>query len=198
MLTKIGKTLYGLKDGAIEAPIRLVVPLGYGFTEAGLPDAARRTTLEAAKIAEEFGAVLAYCNVNYLGPGLEEKEDAAKKVILKNFYLNRVIVADPCQNSVSEARNIKKAFQRAKVTTPSVIMVVCDWPHARSTRLIWNKVFLSSLIRTRSVEGEWDKTHLVPLQRSLPKWLAANILRHGALLVLGTDWVAKKQYTQKN
>ena len=193
----MGKALYGLKDGTIEAPIRLVVPLGYGFTEAGLPDAARKTTFEAARIAEKFGAALAYCNVNYLGPGLEDKEDAAKKAIFKNFNLSRVIVADPCQNSVIEARNIKKAFQRTKIVTPSVIVVVCDWPHARSTRLIWNKVFLFSLIKVKSIEGEWDKTHLVPLQRSLPKWLVANILRHGALRILGTDWVAKKQYTQK-
>lgn len=197
MIKRLARVLYGLKDDEIKWPVGLVVPLGYGFSKSGLPDAARKTTFEAAKIAEKFQTTLAYCNVDYLGPGMEEKEDAAKREILKNFNIPRIIVADPCQNSVTEARNIKKALWRANIATPSVVDIVCDWPHARRTHIIFEEIFYSSMIKIKSVEGEWDRTHLVSLQRSWSRWMIANILGHGALRVLGIDWVAKRQYTQK-
>lgn len=175
MMKRLARVLYGLNDDEIEWPIRLVVPLGYGFSEFGLPDAARKTTFEAAKIAEKFKTTLAYCNVDYLGSGMEKKEDEAKRAILKNFKIPKILTASPCQNSVIEARNIKKAIQRANITMPSVVVIVCDWPHARRIRLIWKEVFFSSMIKIKSVEGEWDRTHLVSLQRSWPN-LILNIL----------------------
>ncbi|MDO8492730.1 MAG: hypothetical protein Q7S34_03770, partial [bacterium] len=161
-------------------------------------DAARKTTATAARIAIlAKTAPLVICNVNYFGEDKMQAEDAAKRKIIELQQFNgKIIVAKPCQNSVTEARNIKRALLEAGVN-PKKITVVCDWPHAWSTRIIWRRTFPGVRIQIWSVAAQWDSSHFVPAQRSNLSWLITNILRHGALVVMGLDWVAQKQYVKK-
>ncbi len=194
----IVKSLYGIPNIPI-ADADIIVPLGYGWSTAGLPHAAQLTTKAAAEIlAQQKNARIIYSDVAYFGEDIMWQEDQAKLRILKEVLTpvakyHKVCLADPCINSVTEARNIKKVVY-GNGLKPKRIVVVCDWPHARSTRLIWRREFPDVEIVTHSVEAEWDDTHLVPAQQSNESWLLQNMLRHAALLTLGSDFVAKKQY----
>lgn len=191
------KKIYGISDDPRINYCDAVVALGYGFSSNGLPDAAQKITKMAAQIAKLYNVPLVICNVNYFGEDKMQAEDAAKRAIIKHCQFDgKIIVAKPCQNSVTEARNIKQALLEAGVN-PRTIKVVCDWPHGWSTRIIWRRTFPGVRIWIRSIDGQWDSSHFVPAQRSNLSWLITNILRHGALVVMGLDWVAQKQYVKK-
>ncbi|MDO8591851.1 MAG: hypothetical protein Q7R60_02955 [bacterium] len=192
------RKIYGLSDDERVNDCNVVIALGYGFSSKGLPDAAQKTTKTAAQIAKQANVPLVICNVNYFGEDKMRAENTAKRKIIKQQqFVGKIILAKPCQNSVTEARNIKQALLEAGVN-PQTITVVCDWPHARSTRIIYKKTFPNSTIRIVSVNANWDENHLVPAQQSNLKWLIANFKRHAALRVIGLNLVAKIQYKQKN
>ncbi len=99
-------------------------------------------------------------------------------------------------NSVTEAREIKRALSGAGIE-PRTIAVVLDWPHARSARIIYEKTFPGVRIMLHSVEGKWGKSHRAKLQRSGWKWLIANLGRHFFLRTLGIEYVADIQHPTK-
>lgn len=191
---RLARLIYGLEDEQFSR-CDIVVPLGYGLTKDGkLPDGAKKTFIMAAIVAAKFNSSLAWASSNYFWPGCKEQEDTEKSALLEslNFNLPRII-AEGITNSVSEARKIKKALVREKVMA-QIIVVVCDWLHARSAKLIWEKIFPDAEITFLSVEGKWGKTHAAILQQSDFRWLITCILRHLALILLGVERVANFQH----
>ncbi|MFA6551991.1 MAG: hypothetical protein WCT19_00645 [Candidatus Paceibacterota bacterium] len=186
--------LYGLPDSEIGF-CDLVVPLGYGLTiDDELPDATKKTVLEAIRVAEKHKARIVWASSNYFFPGCERVENEKKLALFgPEFSMSPILIGSGITNSVSEAREIKIACQKASLF-PKDIVVVCDWPHARSTRLIWRKVFPESNILIRNVEGHWDETHRATLQKSQERWLLACLLRHVALITLGHERVSRIQH----
>jgi len=172
----------------------LVVPLGYGLTlDNQLPDAEMKVLDETVVIANGMRAKVAWASSSYFFPGSKEHEDELKRWYLGNRLLEPPLVAEGITNSVTEAIEVKKAAEYAGLH-PQLIVIVLDWPHARSAQLIWKKVFPDAHIGVRSVVGRWDRSHRASLQQSDFRWLCACIARHAALYTLGVDRVAKIQH----
>ena len=180
----------------------IVVPLGYGYDDYSLPDAAVQTTKQAAAVALKHQAKIVFCNVDYFGVILEITENSSKRIILERLKVNplNILEARACQNSVTEARYICQCLKDNHIE-PKVIRVICEDMHIRSVKLIWEQVvnqeFPLAQVELKSVSATWSKAHSVFWRRSRWRWLLANWARHLALLVMGVDWVAKKQYSSQ-
>ena len=192
---KIFKPVYGLPN--CQTPhCDVVVALGYGFTQSQtLPRATVKVLETAAALANEYRAPVAWASSNYFFTGCKEAEDSLKQnVLAKAGHLRPPIVAGTgISNSVTEAREIRRALEDAGIQFKD-ILVVLDWPHARSARIIWENVFHDATVHFWSVDAEWDETHAAKLQRSNLLWLTACLLRHMALRTKGIEWVAKIQH----
>lgn len=191
---RLARFFYGVKDDVIDGA-DLAVPLGYGFNkDRSLPDAAKKTLSEAASIAKRYKATIAWASSNYFWPKCEEFEDLTKIDYLKNIgYSGVLVTAKGIANSVMEARSIKTWVIEKRIPSNRIV-VVCNWPHARSARIVWQKIFPESKIFIRNVKGNWDSSHSARLQQSNFKWLLACLLRHAALRIFGLDRVAKIQH----
>lgn len=195
-LYRLVRLVYGLRNSKIES-CDLVVPLGYGWTvENELPDAERKAILEAAQIARKYRAKIAWSSSMIFWLGCKEREDEEKTKLLRTKISELPIIASGSTNSVLEAQEIRLAVLNSGLN-PKNIVVVLDWPHARSAKRIWEKTFPDSKIATRSIEGRWDSSHRVILQKSKSRWLFVCILRHLALIFLGMGWVSRIQHPTK-
>ena len=191
----IMRFLYGIKNVYPEE-CDLVVALGYGLNiDSTLPPATEMTLRHAVEFSREFNAPLAWSSSNYFFRGSEIVENQKKMDLAKKYGIpeSQVVVGKGISNSVTEAKEIKAALAERGIY-PSRILVVGDWAHARSALIIWKKVFPDAKITFFGLETLWNQKHRASLQKSYLKWLIACFMRHGALRVLGIDWVAKKQH----
>lgn len=175
----------------------LVVPLGYGLLRSNeLPDAARETLREAVRISNEYQIPIAWASSNYFYPGCDTKEDSLKIEEALRAGLRRVpIIGESVTNTMTEAQSIRQAITKADLELEfGTIIVVVDWPHARRARKIWRKVFPEAKIHMVSVEGKWEKSHYVSVQRSELRWLFINIVHHITLTIFGTKSVSRLHY----
>ncbi|MDO8574372.1 MAG: hypothetical protein Q7R86_01990 [bacterium] len=190
---RLGKSLYSLKNPQF-SHCDLVVPLGYGlFNRNELPSAAKKTLREAVQIALKYKVPIAWASANFFWPGGEEKENRLKVSEAKaNGLIVMPIITKGITNSVTEAQSIRQAIIDAKIESQSkTIVVVADWPHARSARKIWRKVFPEAIIILVSINGKWNnKLNPIFFGRSELRWLFINIVRHLALIILGIKIVS--------
>ena len=190
-LYHLGKSLYSLKDPEF-SNCDLVVPLGYGLINQNeLPDAAEKTLRKAVQIASKYRVRIAWASANYFWPECEEEENRLKMAKVNAGGLIALpIIAEGVANTVTEAQGIRQAVTRAGFRLQSkTIVVVADWPHARSARKIWRKVFPEAIIIVVSIEGKWDRPHPALFARSELRWLFINIVRHLGLMIFGMKFV---------
>lgn len=169
------------------------MPLGYGLLRRHrLPDAAEKTLQEAVRIASRCQAPLAWASSNYFWPGCEEEENRLKTQEVNALGLtSKPIIAEGITNTVTEAQSIREAVTGTGYELLSkTIVVVTDWPHARSARKIWRKVCPESIIIVVSIEGKWEKSHPAFFQRSELRWLLINLVRHVGLTIFGMKFVS--------
>ncbi len=193
---RLMRSVYGLRDEVESYDFDLVVPLGYGLTTRDeLPDAERKALWAAAQIAkkQKHRVRIAWASSTYFWPGCKEKEDEEKIKFLGAGISGLPIIASGITNSVSEAREIKAAVLNCGLN-PKNIVIVLDWPHARSAKMIWEEIFPDSKIAIKNVEGLWDSSHRAVLQKSKGRWLFVCVLRHLALIFLGVEWVSRIQH----
>ena len=191
---RLGKSLYSLKNLPFSR-CDLVVPLGYGLlNRSDLPDAAEKTLREAVQIAYKYQVPITWANTNYFWPGCEEEENQLKIQevnTLKWKLTTKPIIAKGVTNTVTEAQSIRQAVVEAGVELQSkIIVVVADWPHARSARKIWRKVFPEAIVVVMSIEGKWDRSHPAFFARSELRWLFINVVRHLGLMIFGMKFVS--------
>ncbi|MES2215717.1 MAG: hypothetical protein V4481_00260 [Patescibacteria group bacterium] len=194
LLMRFARFLYGLKTQST-GNYDVIVPLGYGLdVENNLPVAEQQVLTMAVSMAKSNQALLVWASSSYFFRGSEKHEDQLKeKFVRDQKFAGEVVVSSGISNSVTEAREIKEALQRKGVKSGR-FAVVLDWPHARSARKIWRKTFPGFSIDFVSIQGVWNRSNRAYLQQSEFRWLAACILRHVALIVLGLDRVAKIQH----
>jgi hypothetical protein len=136
---------------------------------------------------------VAWASSGYFFPGSAAYEDALKhKYLIASVRhgLGTPIVGGGVTNSVTEAEAISFALQKTGTPRPRHILVVCDWAHARSARIIWEYFFPEARISTHSVLGEWEPSHRGVWQRSNAVWFLGCVARHVALRLLGVKRVA--------
>lgn len=196
-LYHFGKSVYALKNSRLTY-CDLVIPLGYGLLNRNaLPDAAKKTLKEAIRIAAKRQVPIAWASANYFWPGGEEKENQLKMAEARVAGLVPII-AKGVTNTVTEAQNIRQAVLEAGFKLEySVIVVVVDWPHARSARKIWREIFPESAIIVVSIDGQWNESHPAFFLRSELRWLFINVVRHFGLIFLGTKRVSRYHHPIK-
>lgn len=188
------RLLYGVPNVSQSEPPDLIVPLGYGLTQAGqLPGVEIYVLAYAAFFIPNGETRVAWASSNYFFDGSAAFEDVLKHRYLlacvREGGLGTPVVGSGATNSVTEAEAISLALQKEGVSAPKHILVVCDWAHARSARIIWRHFFPDARISTHSVEGVWEPSHRGKFQRSNVAWFFACVARHVALRVLGVKWV---------
>ncbi len=192
-LTRLVRRFYGLPQPEIKQ-CDLIVPLGYGLTVHNtLPGAEINVLREAVHLAKRYEARVAWASSKYFFHGSKDEEDKRKLSLLAEYGITNPLIARGITNSVTEAREIRAAVLRRGIK-PHTIVVVLNWPHARSARLIWKETFPDANILMYSVEGEWNRYHRATLQRSNGLWLFACILRDLTLRIKGLEWVAQRQH----
>lgn len=200
-ICRLGKLLYSLKNSQI-SQCDLVVPLGYGILfQKRLPDAAKKTLREAFQIAFRYRAQIAWANSNYFWPGCQDEENQLKLEEADSVALTigPITVNEGITNTITEAQKIREAVIKTGIELQSkTIVVVADWPHAKSALKIWKKVFPESTIIMVSIDGRWNESHPAYWQCSELRWLAINIVRHLALKTLGMEKVASFQHPLRN
>lgn len=190
---RLARSIYSLKNSQFSS-CDLVVPLGYGLLNRNtLPDAAQKTLKEAVRIATEHQVPLAWASANYFWLGCEEQEGRLKMAEANAVGLSTLpIVAEGVTNSVTEARSIRRAISKTGLKFQcNVIVIVADWPHARSARKIWREVFPESVIAVVSIDAQWNESHPAIFARSEWRWLFINVVRHIALIILGAERVSR-------
>jgi hypothetical protein len=199
-LYSLAKLVYSLKVAKLSGcgDVDLVVPLGYGLLNTHkLPDAAKETIRQAIIISNRYQAPIAWANADYFWLGAEEEENRLK---LQEAHLwgltSRPIIAHGVANTVTEAQSIRRAVIEDGHRFKKIV-VVADWPHARSVRKIWRKVFPESKILVISIEGKWDKTHPAFFLRSELRWLFINLVRHVGLMIFGMKFVSLMRHPAK-
>ncbi|MFH1780861.1 MAG: hypothetical protein ABH841_02565 [Candidatus Nealsonbacteria bacterium] len=188
------KSFYGLKNIPF-THCDLVVPLGYGLLNHNkLPDASEKTLREAVKIANQYQAPIVWANVNYLWPECAEAENRLKTEKARLAGLTSApIIVQGVTNSVTEAQNIRLTLEQTSISIlqSKTIIVVADWPHARSARMIWREVFPESTVIIKSIYGRWNEHHPCFFQRSESRWLIINLIRHLALIILTAEGISR-------
>lgn len=193
---RLGKSLYSLSSSKF-SQCDLVVPLGYGMlVQNKLPDAAKKTLREAVQIASKYQVPIVWASSNYFWPGCEEEENRLKVGEVNTAGLTtEIIITEGVTNTVTEAQSIRQAVIKAGIKLQSkTIVVVADWPHARSALKIWKQVSPESIIVMVSINGRWNESHLAFFQRSELRWLFINIFRHLALMIFGMRIVSLMQH----
>ncbi len=174
----------------------LIVPLDYAMDlSLGLAKPTMGGFCGALELACHYpDAALAFGNSSHCYPGSEKDEARFKDMLLQESGIaNRVIDAGGITNTVTEARKIRDALPRDFF--PKEILVITGPLHSRSAYLVWQRTFPSCRISLLYFGvDECQENHFFPLQRSGWRWLAANVLRQLALLVLGLDRVARIQH----
>jgi hypothetical protein len=181
------KSLYDLEEDLNGCGYDVVIPISYALNrDKSLPDATKKTFREAVWQAGRFGIPIIWASSNFLFQGSKSIEDQAKKSFLKSIQSQKIdfIIAGGITNSITEAQSVKKALYSKSIRHKKMI-IVCDWPHARSIQLIWQKVFPESEIIIKSVDAEWNNAHGIVFQRSLFRWFVACLIRHTALILFG-------------
>ena len=176
-----------------------VVALGYGLLKnKKLPDAEKKTLAEAVRIASKFNVLIVWANSGYLYSGCAEEEEALKQAEINSmgFSAGQVkLLPEGVTNTVTEAEGIRSVLSDAGSKT---IVVVADWAHSKSARLIYRKIFPKADIVMRVVEGQWNEDHLISLARSNFRWLFINVVRHLALRILGLKLVSRVKHPVEN
>lgn len=171
-----------------------VVALGYGLLKnKKLPDAERKTLAEAVRIASKFNVPIVWANAGYLYSGCAQEEEALKQAEINSLVFSGQVKAFPegVTNTVTEAEGIRNVLSDAESKT---IVVVADWAHSKSVRLIYRKIFPKANIVVRVVEGQWNEDHIILFCRSNFKWLFINVVRHLALRILGLKLVSRVKH----
>ncbi|MFH1575806.1 MAG: hypothetical protein ABIB55_02595 [Candidatus Nealsonbacteria bacterium] len=187
---RLVKSFYSIKNPELSR-IDLVVPLGYALLNGGeLPDAAEKTLQEAVRIAIKYQAPIAFASTSYFGSARQGTESQLRASRIRAAgFAGKVMIGKGAINSVTEAQGIRQAVIKVGIIRGKRIVIVADWPHARSVRRIWRQVFPDANIVMVSVEGRWNEAHPCFFQRSESRWLFVNIVRHLGLIVLGTKIV---------
>jgi hypothetical protein len=178
------RSLYGIRCRASKPT--LVVPLGYGIDRKNrIPTAARDVLWEASRLAEFWKVPIAYASSVYFFSGSEVHENRLKRELLIDMKSRQplIMVKRGVNNSVEEAEAISEEYRGPR----EVILVVCDWAHARSAKRIWEEVFPLSEIVVYSVDCEWNERNRAWLQQSRFRWNIACLLRHALLIVGGLE-----------
>jgi hypothetical protein len=131
------------------------------------------------------GAPLAFGNCSYIFPGSEGVESELKREVFPELSSMNVLEVT-IQNSVDEAENICQ-ITKEKGIKPRCILLVTGELHSRSARFIWQKVFPGATVLVNCIgyHDEVESDSPVPVLRSVPRWIFANIVRHLALLTVG-------------
>jgi len=171
-----------------------VVALGYGLLKnKKLPDAEKKTLTEAVRIASKFNVPIAWANAGHLYAGCAQEEEALKQEEINSLAFSGQVKVFPegITNTVTEAEGIRSVLSDAELKN---IVVVVDWAHSKSARLIYRKIFPKANIVLRVVEGQWNEDHVISFCRSNFKWLFINIVRHLALRILGLKLVSRVKH----
>lgn len=167
----------------------IVVPIDYGILfQKKLPDAGKKTIREAVRIASDHQVLIVWASANFFWPGCQQEEDALRieEAKIAGLTANPIISRKGTTNTITEAENIREAIIEASIELRSkIIVVVANWPHARSVRKIYKRIFPESTIAVRSINGQWNESHPAFFGRSELRWLLINIFRHLALILFG-------------
>ena len=196
MLERLFRRFYALNERE-NSSCELVVPLGYGLLfEGELPNASKKTLLEAVKIAVEQEAQIVFTSSNYFWPGCKKQENKIKlemiaETVGPTLASQTLIARNGATNTVTEAKAIRGTLVDAGFNLHTRIIVIADWRHARSTRWVWRRVFPESEIIVRSVDGQWNENHPALFQRSNERWTLINLIRHVGLIFCSDDIVGR-------
>lgn len=177
----------------------VIVPHCYGLLENGdLPDATKKTMGKAVSLGRTIPkAVILIPTVNYFGEEAQRMEKVLKRGIIEASGIkNRVVfIDDPCNNSALEVRYALEEIRKQEIPCRSVA-VICDAPHMRSIRRIWDHYSKKNGVQValKSVEANWFQAHHIFWQRSPLRWLAANFARHLFMIIFGVDRAAAVQF----
>ncbi len=179
--------LYGIQDTPPKKDrYDLVVPLDYGVlpnSHNPLPDATKQCLQQAVEMLFKGKArEIVWGSTDYFGPGAQDI-DRAKQLFVASIgfcLCPRYTVSS--NNSIQEASNIHEILPNVKR-----ILIICDWPHARRARIIWKHFFPNAEIGIMSVSAKWDEGHPSYWQKSLPRWIQANILHHILIRLRGVS-----------
>ena len=170
-----------------ESPVDLIVPICYAMSGPNRLGVATRLNFEKAlQFLTVFPkASLAFGNCSYIFPGSEKVESELKRKMFPALsYMDVVEVT--LRNSVEEAENVRTVMGD-KGIEPRCILVVTGELHSRSARFIWQRVFpyATILIHCIACSNEVEMDHLIRVQRTIPRWICANLARHFLLRTVG-------------
>ncbi len=169
-----------------EWPVDLVIPICYTTRRDRLTLATElnfQIALGYLKIFPE--ATLAFGNWPCGFQGAERVESELKYVLLPLLDSIKFLEVS-ILNSVDEAEKIRKATKDAGIE-PRRILIVTGELHSRSVRFIYERVFPQAkiLITCIHYRNEVEPGHIVRVQRTLWKWIPANLVRHALLRTVG-------------
>lgn len=186
-IVKLIMKFWGLPDDLLENP-EIITPHGYGLiSSTELPDASQKIILEASKIAKEFPETrIVFASSNYFWEGHQEQEDNARLSLLveNGVSRERIVITEGISNTVQEVLAVLSKLRELGYNNKEIVVIV-DQVHARSSKLIWEKLIPEAKIKIRSIKGLWDYRHPSLFQKSEARWLLVNILRHLSFMVFG-------------
>ncbi len=169
----------------LSSEVDMIVPLTYGTLNSCLTCGTASTN----KIALQFAIILRHAYVMCCpcsrphgdGGGYE---NAFRSSILRGLK-SRLIVGQAVDNTVDEALMIRNALKAKGLNPVTILLVSGEW-HSRSARYVWEKVFPDCEILVTCIGHfeEVQENHPFDNQRSVFRWIIANVLRHLALRVL--------------
>lgn len=179
-------------------PVDLVVPISYSILPTRLTDATRLNLFAAANFRENMfpGTPIALSNCAYTFPGAAAKERRLREeMLLKRGVLLNVIWADNMNNSIQEARMIRKAVEEKRFS-PKCILVVTCLMHTRSAKHIWQQTFPAAeiLVYANDWTHEAEPGQPVLIQRSHWLWFFGNIARQVLIRLKGLDYVSQMRH----
>lgn len=166
----------------------------YGIAAGGdLTNASREVFVGIARMAARFPeAAIVFGSVRYFAgyPEAECDYELLRKIDFLRLKLkdviNKVVYAGPVMTTIEEAQKCKEALAQAGIF-PRHVVLIAGPAHSRTAKYVWEKVFPGVRTSVQSIPfGEETQPDQKMIFGRWPSvWLAANVARHIALLILG-------------
>lgn len=174
-------------DTIKKSRVDLIVPICYGLSGYQRLSVATKLNLEMALEALRISpeAIIAFGNCSYIFPGSEKVESELKNELLKSVDRSKILEVT-ITNSIDESEHILEVVRKAGVK-PRCILIITGELHSRSVRYIWKRVFPEAqiIIACINYRNEVEIDHLIPIQRTISRWIFANIARQLLLRIFG-------------
>ncbi len=168
----------------LASEVSLIVPLTYGTLSTHLTDGTKATTEIALQFLREVPrSYIMYCPCSHPHGDGGVYEKHYRSLVL--WRCSRYIVGPMADNTVDEALKIRDALKAKGLNPVTILLVSGEW-HSRSARYVWGKVFPDCEILVTCIGHfkEVQVNHPLDNQRSVFRWIMANVLRHLALRIL--------------